>query len=966
MILYSFLAIVLSILSISITSFFVNSNNEVNATYRLPIFIHSMLMLGFPIHYLFFNDVVTFQSLYGLVFFTLIVAVLHIILYFLMVFSKFLRMIQLGAICFYVLFLTTLSMSYFYGLFYDYSSLISSYVPVILALFYLILAMAIFNVKQDQPKYIRQVVLSKILLCSLIFSLSILLATTVLSRIFDYAVFIDLILVSFSFLVAFIALSYSFFSELRVLYRYQLFDQIVFYSLFTILFVVLIECKQLIFTWVELPILGLLILLSSILYFLFPIITDFKEKIMNRFVSELFSIEDKFTEFTFHFSNILHLKQISSQLVNYMSKALSSNTVQLFSFSGYLVGDISEELNTFLTENRIDFLSFFDEFSYYDRSLVDLSSFGRVNCPENWVCCKSFFDKQDIELIMPVKIHGNYLIFLILYSRPSHSYTFNEKVFLNMVSHYLSAVFQNAIYYQKLMFNKDLMELTNEFALALNELMTTTDLYTIWAKYLNAIFSSKLGIVYEKNRSNNQWETTYASKSFFSDFSKADLDSVFPFQNKVPIVYESGYQLYRDSTELIDEHLMATLFEHSGTRTALLFYLADQNGCYAVICTFFKSDTNVFPISQYLIVETVLQLLQVSYANFHTYDELRDTKVYNELILEQLITPVLLLDKSFNITGINRSGEKLLNTSLWNLIHKPVTSLIDSLPEFQLIVDSLESGESRNIEFKLNRDKQVYIYAVSIASIDSGIVLVFTDVSDQRLLEQQVNHVSHQSSLGTLAAGVAHEIKNPLVAIRTFTQLLTKKYKTDGFKDRYMSIVPPQIDRIASLCDSLVQLGKPLKPNRNNICFLTLMERVFVLGKLVASDKRKLIHVESSVDFELFVDKDQFEQVILNLLLNAIDSLKEVDNPAISISTSHVSEDYSELVIQDNGCGIELDRIQHLFDPFYTTKVTGTGLGMSVVHQIIKAHDGDISVISKVGSGSTFKIVIPRESSLYS
>ena len=324
------------------------------------------------------------------------------------------------------------------------------------------------------------------------------------------------------------------------------------------------------------------------------------------------------------------------------------------------------------------------------------------------------------------------------------------------------------------------------------------------------------------------------------------------------------------------------------------------------------------------------------------------------------MTPVLLLDKDCNITGINRSGEKLVNASLWQLVHKPVTVLIESLPEFQLIVDSLESGISRNIEFKLNRDDQEYIYAVSIATIESGIVLVFTDVSDQRLLEQQVNHVSHQSSLGTLAAGVAHEIKNPLVAIRTFTQLLPKKYKTEGFKDRYMSIVPPQIDRIASLCDSLVQLGQPLNPKRSSVLFLTLMERVFVLGKLVASDQRKLIRVDSEQDFELFVDKDQFEQVILNLLLNAIDSLKDTEKPAIVISTSHLSDGLSELVITDNGCGIESDRIQHLFDPFYTTKVTGTGLGMSVVHQIIKAHEGDISVVSKVGYGSTFKIIIPR------
>ena len=250
---------------------------------------------------------------------------------------------------------------------------------------------------------------------------------------------------------------------------------------------------------------------------------------MSRLVSDLFSIEDKFTEFTFQFSNILHLKQISLQLVNYISNTMSTANVQLFSFSRYIVGDISKDLSTFLTVNQGAFLSLFDDFSYYDRSLVDLNGLGRVKCPEQWSKCKSFFDDLGIELIVPVKIHGNYLIFLILYSRPSNVYTFNEKVFLNMACSYLSAVFQNAIYYQKLMFNKDLMELTNEFALGLNELMSTTDLYTIWAKYLNAIFSSKLGIIYEKKLNSSSWETTYASKSLFSEFSKSDLDAIFPF-----------------------------------------------------------------------------------------------------------------------------------------------------------------------------------------------------------------------------------------------------------------------------------------------------------------------------------------------------------------------------------------------------------------------------------------------------
>ena len=667
--------------------------------------------------------------------------------------------------------------------------------------------------------------------------------------------------------------------------------------------------------------------------------------------------------FTQHFKEDLHLRQIASKSIIYLSELLHVSTIHMFSYSGSLLE--SNELRSFdsFFELHRDAIQAF--FKHYDKEF-DLE---KVKLEMEFdstfqLMYQNLFQQlelMEIELIFPIKMNGSNLIFLIFTKKDNgRSYTLDEKALLISICTFLSAVFQNAIYYQKLMFNKDLMDLINDFSISLNELGSREQLFERWSHYFKRLFGGSIDLIYDYSQSLNQWVSPYHSGVFQSE-NQAIETCPLMFDSSARL--NSKYQFYRPDLEGIDHDKIQTIFKLHQKETCLLFYLSDDHGCYMVLFCFFSKPTHSFPVSQHLIVDMYLQLLHVSLQNTDQYLNLKEAQLYNESILEQLTTPVILLNSDHIMTGFNKASEKMLQTSMWSLLGKPVSLLIEMFEEFSKVIDSLSVKQRRNIELELMSEGSLSVYSVSTVALSNqygGYVFVFTDVSDQRSLEAQVSHASRLSALGTLAAGVAHEIKNPLVAIRTFTQLLPKKYKTDGFKERYMSIVPPQIDRISELCHSLVQLGTPKIPQKSEVLFSDILEKVFILGKLHAPETKKLFTIECPEAFTVFVDRDQFEQVMLNLILNAVESLEDQSKGRIKLTGMNLNETSFQIKISDNGCGIEPDRVTLLFDPFFTTKITGTGLGMSIVHQIVTVHGGEIKVSSKVGFGTTFTIVLPR------
>jgi signal transduction histidine kinase len=252
------------------------------------------------------------------------------------------------------------------------------------------------------------------------------------------------------------------------------------------------------------------------------------------------------------------------------------------------------------------------------------------------------------------------------------------------------------------------------------------------------------------------------------------------------------------------------------------------------------------------------------------------------------------------------------------------------------------------------------------------------------------------ASLGTMAAGMAHEIKNPLVSLRTFSQLLQQKWNDPEFREKFSTIVPQEIERINKIAESLLKFGKPIKVEWGPVNINALLEEVLVLFE--SETKKNNIRVTTKLASlpEISADSNQIQQVFVNIVLNAIQSMKNGGELTVKtdfgevvkvrkagarsrVRKEHgveemiwgedddVEKDLSEPIpvvfveISDNGEGIQEDNLKTLFDPFFTTKISGTGMGLAISLRIIEEHKGSIRVRSQIGKGTTFIIMLPQQ-----
>ena len=227
--------------------------------------------------------------------------------------------------------------------------------------------------------------------------------------------------------------------------------------------------------------------------------------------------------------------------------------------------------------------------------------------------------------------------------------------------------------------------------------------------------------------------------------------------------------------------------------------------------------------------------------------------------------------------------------------------------------------------------------------------------------ERELFRENKLASLGTVAAGMAHEIKNPLASVKGMTQILPENLEDKEFIGKYMNIIPRQIDRISSIVDDLLSFGRPRKLEKTMCSINEVVEDVLALVETQCFRKR--IEVKKDLDElpKLMLDRDQINQSILNIVLNSIDSMQ--DGGILTISTSADRENIL-IEICDTGCGISRDNLSNIFDPFYSSKTFGTGMGLAVTYKIIDEHEGKIGVESEVGRGTKFRITLPLLSSV--
>ena len=239
-----------------------------------------------------------------------------------------------------------------------------------------------------------------------------------------------------------------------------------------------------------------------------------------------------------------------------------------------------------------------------------------------------------------------------------------------------------------------------------------------------------------------------------------------------------------------------------------------------------------------------------------------------------------------------------------------------------------------------------------------GAVLVFEDLTEILHAREVAERNERLAALGHLAAGVAHEVKNPLTSIKGFTQLLKSKKTDVAFIEKYVGLVSNEVDRLDRIVEQLLQLSRPNTAKLKKDDLRGCGRRVVQL--IEASFEQKSVKYEERFPVDpvrVSIDAAQIEQVMLNILLNAIEAVdphRGVVRAVIEIKPQTVV-----YAVEDNGRGIKPEHLEKLFHPFFTTRRGGTGLGLAVSHRIVTDHGGRIYVTSEPGKGARFAFELP-------
>jgi PAS domain S-box-containing protein len=339
-------------------------------------------------------------------------------------------------------------------------------------------------------------------------------------------------------------------------------------------------------------------------------------------------------------------------------------------------------------------------------------------------------------------------------------------------------------------------------------------------------------------------------------------------------------------------------------------------------------------------------------------------------ILHVSDSAIIILDADEKITSWNKGAEHLFGYSEYEVLGKQSSFLMPDEEKYKKELEFIKSEVRTSGYVKLTDTERVTKIGrriwvdLNVAKLPSddgkyiGRTVVIKDYTEMKRLQQQVDQSEKLAVIGQLAAGVAHEIGNPLTSISSLVQILQRKTKEE-FTSQQLAIIKENIDRITRIVRELVDFSRTPSHDKQ---FIQITDVVKTALGIVKYDKRvKRVDFVTSFDPNIPAVKivpDQLLQVFVNILINALDAIK--GEGKIEVITNK-DDKYIYIEIIDDGCGMDEDTVNKIFNPFFTTKEVGkgTGLGLSVSYGIIKKFKGDIIVDSQINRGSKFLVKIP-------
>lgn len=335
--------------------------------------------------------------------------------------------------------------------------------------------------------------------------------------------------------------------------------------------------------------------------------------------------------------------------------------------------------------------------------------------------------------------------------------------------------------------------------------------------------------------------------------------------------------------------------------------------------------------------------------------EIENSNELKNLIFESSPRSIVIFDKNGKISAMNVPA-----MTLCNLDEMPLGQAIFNLFPLNVMIENgiervLKLGESyseKEFEVIFQDIKNYYRYVIYPLMNLSGGIITIEDITEEKLLKEQVIEKEKNRVLLRMISGIAHEIRNPLTSIKTYVELLPRKKDNEAFQNQISKVVPNEVERVNKLIENLIDYVKPKPKNIEVIDVLSLVESCAILFLPTLNENQIELKIQVAESLSMKADKDQIKQVLINLILNAIDAIVESRAQQLNMTYSilieaHREGDAVKICVSDNGIGMTGDEVTLIFELFYTTKVKGSGIGMPLTKQMIEDNGGTITIQSQ-------------------
>lgn len=413
------------------------------------------------------------------------------------------------------------------------------------------------------------------------------------------------------------------------------------------------------------------------------------------------------------------------------------------------------------------------------------------------------------------------------------------------------------------------------------------------------------------------------------------------------------------------QHMHAKAFQNANEyENTMIFVGVDME----LIASANKGDTQhaiIMAVILALIGFTGFMLVFIVQRYTQTRSSLSRMQIFSDNLVENMPLGLIATDINNQIISINPAASLILGINLESPIQRGNIVLPVEINHFLHSVCEHETLQEKEIELKDNTSSTAIMLEVFASPLRDkegqflGTLLILRDKTELHRLKAEMEQNKRLAAIGRLAAGVAHEIRNPLSSLKGYAVFFKEVFDHDSENFTIADTMTKEVDRLDRVISELVELAKPVAVSGNPV---NIQEFVLETSQLISYEPdAKNIDLKTRFEPDLpmiHADADRLKQVLLNLYLNAIQAMDGTGTLDVAVQKTSDNSGLT-ICVSDTGKGMTQEELASIFEPYFTTKLSGTGLGLSIVHNIIQAHKGKIRADSKPGEGTVFTITLP-------